>query len=146
MGGQRHAPDHFTPGKDPVPNLQEDGWGPRFRQDVWGKSRPQTGIRPADRPARSQSLRSLPQLITLLARLLGGVTNPEKWQEFMLSSPRAVHSGTEANVTGGRFQAVNQPSREPKHAINPLTPNNPYRGRTAPLTSKVAFYIFIQQI
>ena len=30
--------------------------------------------------------------------------------------------------------------------VNPLTPNNPYRGRTAPLTSKVAFYIFIQQI
>ena len=29
---------------------------------------------------------------------------------------------------------------------NPLTPNDPYRGRTAPLTSKVAFCIFIQQI
>jgi len=28
---------------------------------------------------------------------------------------------------------------------NPLTPNDPYRGRTAPLTCKVAFYIFIQQ-
>ena len=30
--------------------------------------------------------------------------------------------------------------------INPLTPNDTYRGRTAPLTSKVAFYTFIQQI
>ena len=30
--------------------------------------------------------------------------------------------------------------------INTLTPNDPYRGRTASLTSKVAFYIFIQQI
>jgi len=30
--------------------------------------------------------------------------------------------------------------------FNPLTPNDPYNGRTAPLTSKVAFYIFIQQI
>jgi hypothetical protein len=30
--------------------------------------------------------------------------------------------------------------------INPLTPNDPYRGRAAPLTSKVAFYIIIQQI
>ena len=29
---------------------------------------------------------------------------------------------------------------------NPMTPNDPYRGRTAPLTSKVEFYIFIQQI
>ena len=30
--------------------------------------------------------------------------------------------------------------------VNPLTPNDHYSGRTAPLTSKVAFYIFIQQI
>ena len=30
--------------------------------------------------------------------------------------------------------------------INPLTPNDHHSGRTAPLTSKVAFYIFIQQI
>ena len=30
--------------------------------------------------------------------------------------------------------------------INLLTPNVNYNGRTAPLTSKVAFYIFIQQI
>ena len=30
--------------------------------------------------------------------------------------------------------------------VNPLTPNDRYRCRTAPLTSKVSFYIFIQQI
>jgi len=30
--------------------------------------------------------------------------------------------------------------------INLMTPNVNYSGRTAPLTSKVAFYIFIQQI
>jgi len=30
--------------------------------------------------------------------------------------------------------------------LNLLTPNVNYCGRTAPLTSKVAFYIFIQQI
>jgi len=30
--------------------------------------------------------------------------------------------------------------------FNPLTPKDSYRGRTATLTSKVAFYIFIQQI
>ena len=30
--------------------------------------------------------------------------------------------------------------------INPLTPNDTYNGRTAPLTSEVAFYRFIQQI
>ena len=32
------------------------------------------------------------------------------------------------------------------HSFNLLTPNVNYSGRTAPLTSKVAFYIFIQQI
>jgi len=30
--------------------------------------------------------------------------------------------------------------------VNPLTLNDSYSGRTAPLTSKVAFYVFIQQI
>ena len=30
--------------------------------------------------------------------------------------------------------------------INPLTLNDPYKGHTAPLASKIAFYIFIQQI
>jgi len=30
--------------------------------------------------------------------------------------------------------------------LNLLTPNDPYSGRTAPLTSNFAFYIFIQQI
>ena len=33
-----------------------------------------------------------------------------------------------------------------KHDINLLKSNVNYNGRTAPLTSKVAFYIFIQQI
>ena len=45
---------YFTPGKDPVPIVQEAGWAPGpFR--TGGKSRP-TGIRSPDRPARSQSL------------------------------------------------------------------------------------------
>jgi len=30
--------------------------------------------------------------------------------------------------------------------LNPLTPSDPYRGITAPLTSEVAFYIFIEQM
>ena len=45
---------HFTPGKDPVPILQEAGWAPG---PVWtgGKSRPLWDSI-SDRPARSQSL------------------------------------------------------------------------------------------
>ena len=34
----------------------------------------------------------------------------------------------------------------PFQLLNILTPNVNYSGRTAPLTSKVAFYIFIRQI
>jgi hypothetical protein len=45
----------FTPGKDPVPIVQEAGWaaGP-----VWtgAENRAYTGIRFPDRPARSQSI------------------------------------------------------------------------------------------
>ena len=45
---------HFTPGKDPVPILQEAGWVPG---PIWtdGKSRPHRDSIP-DRPARSQPL------------------------------------------------------------------------------------------
>ena len=45
---------HFTPGKDPVPILQEAGWAP---EPVWmgGIPRPHRDSIP-DRPARSQSL------------------------------------------------------------------------------------------
>ena len=45
---------HFTPGKDPVPILQEAGWAPG---PVWtgGKSRPHRDSIP-DRPAHSQPL------------------------------------------------------------------------------------------
>ena len=45
---------HITPGKDPVPILQEAGWAP---EPVWTgeKSRPHRESIP-DRPARSQSL------------------------------------------------------------------------------------------
>ena len=57
MGGQPHGPAASTPGKDPVPILQEAGWapGPVF---AGGKSRPH-GVSIPDRPARSQSLYQL---------------------------------------------------------------------------------------
>jgi hypothetical protein len=44
----------FTPGKDPVPILQEDGWAPG---QVWtgAENLNPTGFRSPDRPARSES-------------------------------------------------------------------------------------------
>ena len=46
----------FTPMKGPVPIVQEAGWASRAGLDGCAKSRPPTGIRSPDRPARSQSL------------------------------------------------------------------------------------------
>jgi len=45
----------FTPGKDPVPIVQESGWAPG---PVWtgAENLASTGIRSPDRPAHSQSL------------------------------------------------------------------------------------------
>ena len=45
----------FTPGKDPVPIVQEAGWAPG---PVWtgAENLAPTGIRSPDRPTRSQSL------------------------------------------------------------------------------------------
>jgi hypothetical protein len=49
-----HRP-HFTPGRDPVPIVEEAGWAP---EPVWtgAENIAPTGIRSPDRPARSQSL------------------------------------------------------------------------------------------
>ena len=55
-GGQRHTPAVLSPGKDPVPIVQEAGWAPGAGMDGCGKFRPSTGIRSADRPARSEPL------------------------------------------------------------------------------------------
>jgi hypothetical protein len=56
-GGRWSAPrpGRFTPGKDPVPVVQEAGWAPGL---VWtcAKNRTPTGIRSLDYPARNQSL------------------------------------------------------------------------------------------
>ena len=50
----RH-PGCFTPGKDPVPIVQEDGWAPGT---VWTgeENLAPTGIRSPDRPVRNESL------------------------------------------------------------------------------------------
>jgi hypothetical protein len=58
VGGQGHAPAAFTPGKDPVPIVREDGWAPG---PVWtgAENLAPTGIRSPDRPAHSESLYQL---------------------------------------------------------------------------------------
>ena len=55
VGGQRHAPATFTPGKDPVTIVQEAEWTPG---PVWigAENLAATGIRSPDLQARSKSL------------------------------------------------------------------------------------------
>ena len=52
VGGQRHAPAASSPGKDPVPIVQEAGWASGL---VWTGAG-NLASRFADRPARSESL------------------------------------------------------------------------------------------
>ena len=57
-GWSTPRPGRFTSGKDPAPIVQEAGWAPR---PVWkgAENSPTTGVRPPDRPARSESLNRL---------------------------------------------------------------------------------------
>jgi hypothetical protein len=55
MGGQRHASTAFTPGKSPVPILQDAGWAPGPVRTGAENLAP-TGIRSPDLLARSESL------------------------------------------------------------------------------------------
>jgi hypothetical protein len=54
-GWSTPRPGRFTPGKDPVPIVQEAGWAPG---PVWTgeENLARTGIRSPDCPARSESL------------------------------------------------------------------------------------------
>jgi hypothetical protein len=66
VGGQRHAPTAFAPGKDPVLIVQEAGWAPAPVWTVAENLAAPTGIRSPDRPARSESLYRLSYPGTLI--------------------------------------------------------------------------------
>jgi hypothetical protein len=59
---------------------------------------------------------------------------------------RAIAVPTQATFTRVTVTEGQDKDNGKEVFINPLTPNEPYRSRTASLTCKVAFYIFIQQI
>jgi hypothetical protein len=58
VGGQHHAPAAFTPGKDPVPIVQEAGWA---KELVWigAENLAPTRIRSPELPTHSESLYQL---------------------------------------------------------------------------------------
>ena len=55
VGGQHHTPAAFTPGKDPVPIIQEAGWTPGLVL-IGAEYLAPTGIRSLDLPDHSESL------------------------------------------------------------------------------------------
>ena len=68
----------FTPGKDPVPIVQEAGWVPR---PVWtgAENLAPSGIRSPDRPPRSQSLYRLSYPAHIKIIYSGGYINGNYW-------------------------------------------------------------------
>jgi hypothetical protein len=90
---------HSTPGKDPVPIVQEAGWAPG---PVWtgGKSRP-TGIRSPDRPARSQSLYRLNYLAHTLAISIHKVDLSNLRFKKRIFPFSYLASGGESNIVHG---------------------------------------------
>ena len=55
VGGHHHAPAAFTPGKNPVPIVQEAGWASK-PDWIGAENLAPTAIRSPDLPARSESL------------------------------------------------------------------------------------------
>ena len=61
------------------------------------------------------------------------IKEPLSEKHLKLSHYRFLHA-----LSNTQYHAHTHPSQ-----VNHLTPNDAYRGRTAPLTSKVAFYIYL---
>ena len=55
VDSERYTPAAFTPGKDPIPIVQEAGWAPGS-VCIDAENLALTGIRSPDLPARSESL------------------------------------------------------------------------------------------
>jgi len=71
--------------------------------------------------------------------------DPFAWYiEILLLAKRSCRSDGTVIVWGLLLAYLS--TADSNNNLNLLTPNVNYSGRTAPLTSKVAFYIFIQQI
>jgi len=66
--------------------------------------------------------------------------------EYLSLIPNVQYCRHAASTRTSAMQQLPALSETSLVSINLLTPNVNYSGRTAPLTSEVAFYIFIQQI
>ena len=140
----------FIPRKDTVPIVQKAGRAPGpvwtgaenlapHRDSIPGPSRPWPVTIPTELPG-SQS----PQHFSVTR---SAVQRGEMALHIRRLLTRAVQMAGRQYLTSVAANASTPLSTgRPLLDVNHLTPNDPYRGSTAPLTFKVAFYILIQQI
>jgi len=73
-------------------------------------------------------------------------TSLENSKKLAEAQCELVNSSQQSHVIYTQDGLTAEQSIVTEYQLNLLTPNVNYSGRTAPLTSKVALYIFIQQI
>ena len=100
LGGGRWLaprPGRFTPGKDPVPIVQEAGWAPG---PVWTgtENLASTGIRSPDRPARSESLYRLSYPGPLAQYVLHSIKSPPELHVFLSCLRSKYQYGSHINL------------------------------------------------
>ena len=83
-------------------------------------------------------------ILDFIIRIISGV----KFRSLSSSLRSFLHCPVTSSLLGPNIllSTLFSHSLSLRASLNLLTPNVNYSGRTAPLTSKVAFYIFIQQI
>jgi hypothetical protein len=101
MGGwSTPRPGRFTPGKDPVPIVQEAEWAPGPVR-TGAENLASTGIRSPDRPARSESLYRLSYLLMHILQFLDN-------RQGSVAGLSALHTGRlyplgDTSITGTHF-------------------------------------------
>jgi len=95
----------FTPGKDPVPIVQEAGWTP---WPIWtgAENLAPTGIRSQDRPARSQSLYRLSYRPNLIFHKISNIQKEPLYKRSLgrpNTSQCKIASGFDLNVGAGNL-------------------------------------------
>ena len=134
VDSQRHAPDRFLPPEKIRYQSYRRLGGPQSRSGRVRKILHSPGFDPRTVQPIKGSPAEIPTPIygNLIGRSMTALPSVLSPSSILSLPSHSLHSPTpQANACSG---------------FNLLTPNDDYSGRTAPLTSKVAFYIFIQQI
>ena len=133
LRGQHHASAAFTPGKDPVPIVQEAGWAPG---PVWtgAENLFPTGIRSPDSPARSQSLYRLTYPTHGRRRVTGKSTQQRGVEEANENGKETSHS-SHTNETALKYI----PAGNLRSTRHPLRFTDSHRTRSNTTLNKLLY-------